>query len=231
MAARITVGHVCEGIRRWRWCPSRQLDRKPRSQTDFSLPLRTGGRSIAPRRHRRGIARRAAGGEGRARAGGFDGELVDGGRRTPSAVHAAAAVEGGAGRRAPGRKRVQLPCDEAGRAVAARRRRRRAGSRPAARGALRRRRGALRPRDPGDGVEGATLAGRRRRAGGRPRPAQPRRWRSRCGPRSSERPRLVVVGAGFIGCEVAQTARKLGLEVTLIDIAATPMSPLGPSAG
>src|SRR6476469_9523779 len=31
-------------------------------------------------------------------------------------------------------------------------------------------------------------------------------------------PRLAVVGAGFIGCEVAATARKLGLEVTVVDI-------------
>jgi NADPH-dependent 2,4-dienoyl-CoA reductase/sulfur reductase-like enzyme len=44
-------------------------------------------------------------------------------------------------------------------------------------------------------------------------------------------PRLAVVGAGFIGCEVAQTARKLGLDVTLIDIAATPMLPLGRDLG
>ncbi len=45
------------------------------------------------------------------------------------------------------------------------------------------------------------------------------------------RPRIAIVGAGFIGCEVAQTARKEGLEVTLIDIAATPMLPLGPECG
>jgi 3-phenylpropionate/trans-cinnamate dioxygenase ferredoxin reductase component len=45
------------------------------------------------------------------------------------------------------------------------------------------------------------------------------------------RPRVAIVGAGFIGCEVAQTARKVGLEVTLIDIAATPMLPLGPELG
>jgi NADPH-dependent 2,4-dienoyl-CoA reductase/sulfur reductase-like enzyme len=44
-------------------------------------------------------------------------------------------------------------------------------------------------------------------------------------------PRVAIVGAGFIGCEVAQTARKLGLDVTLIDIAATPMLPLGPELG
>jgi 3-phenylpropionate/trans-cinnamate dioxygenase ferredoxin reductase component len=46
-----------------------------------------------------------------------------------------------------------------------------------------------------------------------------------------QRPRVVIVGAGFIGCEVAQTARKEGLEVSLIDIAATPMLPLGPELG
>ena len=45
------------------------------------------------------------------------------------------------------------------------------------------------------------------------------------------RPRVAIVGAGFIGCEVAQTARKLGLEVTLIDIAPTPILPLGPELG
>jgi NADPH-dependent 2,4-dienoyl-CoA reductase/sulfur reductase-like enzyme len=45
------------------------------------------------------------------------------------------------------------------------------------------------------------------------------------------RPRVAIVGAGFIGCEVAQTARKQGLDVTLIDIAPTPMLPLGPELG
>ncbi len=46
-----------------------------------------------------------------------------------------------------------------------------------------------------------------------------------------QRPRVAIVGAGFIGCEVAQTARKQGLDVTLIDIAPTPMLPLGPVLG
>jgi 3-phenylpropionate/trans-cinnamate dioxygenase ferredoxin reductase component len=45
------------------------------------------------------------------------------------------------------------------------------------------------------------------------------------------RPRLAVVGAGFIGCEVAATARKRGLDVTLIDIADHPMTALGPAVG
>ncbi|WP_028066612.1 NAD(P)/FAD-dependent oxidoreductase [Solirubrobacter soli] len=46
-----------------------------------------------------------------------------------------------------------------------------------------------------------------------------------------DRPRVAIVGAGFIGCEVAQTARKQGLDVTLIDVAPTPMLPLGPQLG
>ncbi len=45
------------------------------------------------------------------------------------------------------------------------------------------------------------------------------------------RPRLAVVGAGFVGCEVAATARKQGLDVTLIDVARQPMTPLGPDVG
>jgi 3-phenylpropionate/trans-cinnamate dioxygenase ferredoxin reductase subunit len=45
------------------------------------------------------------------------------------------------------------------------------------------------------------------------------------------RPRLAVVGAGFIGCEVAATARKRELDVTLIDIADHPMTALGPAVG
>jgi NADPH-dependent 2,4-dienoyl-CoA reductase/sulfur reductase-like enzyme len=36
--------------------------------------------------------------------------------------------------------------------------------------------------------------------------------------------RLVVVGAGFIGAEVAATARGLGLEVTVVEAAATPLA-------
>jgi NADPH-dependent 2,4-dienoyl-CoA reductase/sulfur reductase-like enzyme len=46
-----------------------------------------------------------------------------------------------------------------------------------------------------------------------------------------EAQRLTIIGAGFIGCEVAATARTRGIEVTLIDIAPTPMLPLGPELG
>ena len=46
-----------------------------------------------------------------------------------------------------------------------------------------------------------------------------------------ESPRVLVVGAGFIGCEVAASARAVGLEVTLIEPLASPMSPLGPEVG
>jgi NADPH-dependent 2,4-dienoyl-CoA reductase/sulfur reductase-like enzyme len=42
---------------------------------------------------------------------------------------------------------------------------------------------------------------------------------------------LAVIGAGFIGCEVAARARTLGLDVTLIDIAPQPMTALGPELG
>ena len=44
--------------------------------------------------------------------------------------------------------------------------------------------------------------------------------------------RLVVVGAGFIGAEVAATARGRGLEVTVIEAAETPLAgPLGTAMG
>lgn len=40
--------------------------------------------------------------------------------------------------------------------------------------------------------------------------------------------RLVVAGGGFLGCEVAATARALGAEVTLAEVAGRLMSPLPP---
>ncbi|WP_405754574.1 NAD(P)/FAD-dependent oxidoreductase [Streptomyces sp. NBC_00073] len=44
--------------------------------------------------------------------------------------------------------------------------------------------------------------------------------------------RLVVVGAGFIGAEVASTARRLGLDVTVVEAAPTPLAgPLGREMG
>ena len=42
---------------------------------------------------------------------------------------------------------------------------------------------------------------------------------------------VAIVGAGFIGCEVASSARKLGLDVTLLDVAPQPMLALGPELG
>jgi 3-phenylpropionate/trans-cinnamate dioxygenase ferredoxin reductase component len=45
------------------------------------------------------------------------------------------------------------------------------------------------------------------------------------------KPRLAIVGAGFIGCEVAASARKLGIDVTLVDIAPLPMPGLGETLG
>src|SRR4051794_36661957 len=43
--------------------------------------------------------------------------------------------------------------------------------------------------------------------------------------------RVAIVGAGFVGCEVAATARKAGVDVTLIDVAPQPMLPLRPQLG
>ena len=45
------------------------------------------------------------------------------------------------------------------------------------------------------------------------------------------RPRLAIVGGGFIGCEVAASARKLGLDVTVIELAPQPMPALGLELG
>ena len=44
--------------------------------------------------------------------------------------------------------------------------------------------------------------------------------------------RLAIVGAGFVGVEVASTARSLGVEVTVVDMAAVPLERvLGPEVG
>jgi NADPH-dependent 2,4-dienoyl-CoA reductase/sulfur reductase-like enzyme len=44
--------------------------------------------------------------------------------------------------------------------------------------------------------------------------------------------RVVIIGAGFIGCEVAATLRTLGVDnVTLADVSPYPMPVLGPEAG
>lgn len=43
--------------------------------------------------------------------------------------------------------------------------------------------------------------------------------------------RVAVIGAGFIGCEVASSCRSLGLEVELIDVAEHPLLPLGARMG
>lgn len=43
--------------------------------------------------------------------------------------------------------------------------------------------------------------------------------------------RVAVVGAGFIGCEVASACRVMGLEVSLIDALAFPLAPLGDVIG
>ncbi|MFD0441421.1 FAD-dependent oxidoreductase [Streptomyces indonesiensis] len=48
----------------------------------------------------------------------------------------------------------------------------------------------------------------------------------------AHKPRVVIVGAGFVGSEVASSCRTLGLDVTLIEASAAPMEPvLGPEVG
>jgi NADPH-dependent 2,4-dienoyl-CoA reductase/sulfur reductase-like enzyme len=42
---------------------------------------------------------------------------------------------------------------------------------------------------------------------------------------------VVVIGAGFVGCEVAASARKLGASVSMVDIAPLPMTGLGAIVG
>jgi NADPH-dependent 2,4-dienoyl-CoA reductase/sulfur reductase-like enzyme len=50
--------------------------------------------------------------------------------------------------------------------------------------------------------------------------------------RLQDRGRLVIVGAGFVGAEVAATARALGVEVTMLEAAAVPLAhAIGESAG
>lgn len=45
-------------------------------------------------------------------------------------------------------------------------------------------------------------------------------------------PRVVILGAGFIGAEVASCARSLGLETTIVNLAATPLErAVGPEMG
>lgn len=43
--------------------------------------------------------------------------------------------------------------------------------------------------------------------------------------------RVAIVGAGFIGCEVASSCRHLGKDVVMIDVADQPLLPLGPAMG
>jgi NADPH-dependent 2,4-dienoyl-CoA reductase/sulfur reductase-like enzyme len=43
--------------------------------------------------------------------------------------------------------------------------------------------------------------------------------------------RILIVGAGFIGCEVASSARAQNVDVTLVDIAQHPLLPFGPQLG
>lgn len=45
--------------------------------------------------------------------------------------------------------------------------------------------------------------------------------------RLEPRPRVLVVGAGFLGCELAASARSLGCEVQVVEVGAAPMAVMG----
>lgn len=69
---------------------------------------------------------------------------------------------------------------------------------------------------------------RPRRNGGLRTLADARRLRARLTPEA----RLVIVGAGFVGCEVASTARELGAQVTIVEAACAPLERVvGPEVG
>lgn len=69
---------------------------------------------------------------------------------------------------------------------------------------------------------------RPRRAGSLRTLADARRLRARLKPGA----RLAIVGAGFIGCEVASTARELGARVTIVEAAPAPLARVvGPEVG
>lgn len=69
---------------------------------------------------------------------------------------------------------------------------------------------------------------RLRRNGGLRTVADARRLRASLTPGA----RLVIVGAGFVGCEVASTARNLGAQVTIVEAAGAPLERVvGPQVG
>ena len=87
-----------------------------------------------------------------------------------------------------------------------------------------------------DGVVIATGAGRATLPGTGPSPGctpcAPSTTPAPCAPSSRRARRLVVIGAGFIGAEVASTARALGLDVTVVEALPTPLAgPLGVEMG
>jgi NADPH-dependent 2,4-dienoyl-CoA reductase/sulfur reductase-like enzyme len=85
-----------------------------------------------------------------------------------------------------------------------------------------------------DAVVIATGSAARRMPGAPPGVHTVRTLADAAGLRGDLRPaaRLAVIGAGFIGAEVASTAHGMGLDVTVIEAAPTPLAgPLGPEMG
>ena len=168
------------------------------------------------------------------RRDGFDGRLVARRCRAAPPVRPAAALEAAA------RRASSEPDDIALRARALRRARPRPAARRAGRPRSTSRRASARPR--------RRRARRVRRARARDRRAprtpaehaRPRRHlraaharrRARAPRRARRRPAVVVVGAGFIGAEVAATCRGRGLEVTVLEALPAPLvRGLGPVLG
>ena len=190
------------------------------------------GRQVKPHRRHRCLTGRTVRRPGPLRAQGFDGELTVVGGESQTTVRPTSAVEGVLGR---GRHR---------RGPGAGIRHRRPAGTVAPRGARERTRSA--PRDPCDSMTGPPWPptaswwppGHGHGPGQAPRisPActccAPSRTPWRCAPNCSPGARLVVIGAGFIGAEVASTAIKLGLDVTVVEAASTPLAgPLGKRLG
>ena len=106
-------------------------------------------------------------------------------------------------------------------------RRGRGGRRPGRRRAARLRPSAARHRRPA-----AAASGARRRPRRRAPPAHDRGLRTRSARRFDGGGRLVVIGGGWIGCEVAASARQKGMDVTLIESLELPLlRVLGPELG